>query len=86
MKFLPPEAPCKTETKQPFEEQKENPSRLQRYVDESLAFQFLEILYPLIMVSQEKMMGKKSRQKQILLGARGHVHIVQHHTWQRSLV
>lgn len=55
MKFLPHcEASCKTETKQPFEEQKENPSRLQRYVDEALAFHPLAILYPIIRVSQEE--------------------------------
>lgn len=48
------EASCKTETKQPFEEQKENPSRLQRYVEESLTFHLLEIVYPVIVVSQEK--------------------------------
>lgn len=60
MKFLPRcEAPCKTETKQPFEEQKENPSRLQRYGDESLAFHLLEILYPVIIVPQEKKKSEK---------------------------
>lgn len=52
--FLVVRQHVKQKWKQHFEEQKENPRWLQRYVDDSLAFHLLEILYPVIMLSQEK--------------------------------
>lgn len=85
MKCIPRcEASRKTETEQPFEEGKENPSRLQRYVDESLAFHLLEILYPVIIVSQEKRMWKNKDRIRFCLLPEGtstcHVHGVLYST------
>lgn len=54
MKSLPHCEHEKQKQKIPLEEQKENPSRLQRLVNESLAFHLLEILCPVTMMSQEK--------------------------------
>lgn len=59
MKSLPHCEHEKQKQKIPLEEQKESSRRLQRLVNESLAFHLLEILYPVIMMSQEKKRKEK---------------------------
>lgn len=89
MKSLPHCEHEKQKQKIPLEELKESPSRLQRLMNESLAFHLLEILCPVIVMSQERK-KKKSRNTKILFAARGPVHVpctwcaVQHNTWERS--